>query len=93
VAEQAKRYRFFHWHLAYPDVFEERGGFDVVLGNPPRERVKLQEKEFFASRSEEVASAPNAAARKKLIAQLAQDKDPIYEDSSPRSAMPRPPAT
>ena len=24
------------------------GGFDVVLGNPPWERVKLQEKEFFA---------------------------------------------
>ena len=25
---------FFHWHLEFPEVFEE-GGFDVVLGNPP----------------------------------------------------------
>jgi len=48
------------------------GGFDVVLGNPPWERVKLQEQEFFASRSEAIAKAPNAAARKKLIAALPQ---------------------
>jgi hypothetical protein len=26
--------RFFHWFLGFPDVFT-RGGFDVVLGNPP----------------------------------------------------------
>lgn len=26
--------RFFHWPLAFPDVFAA-GGFDVILGNPP----------------------------------------------------------
>jgi len=62
-------YRFFHWHLAFPEVFT-RGGFDVVLGNPPWERVKLQEKEWFAERSPEIASASNAATRKRLIAAL-----------------------
>jgi hypothetical protein len=67
--ELAKQYRFLHWHLAFPQVFA-KGGFDVVLGNPPWERVKLQEQEFFASRSDEIATAPNAAARKKLIAVL-----------------------
>jgi hypothetical protein len=46
------------------------GGFDVVLGNPPWERIKLQEKEFFAAREPEIATAPNAAARGKLIAVL-----------------------
>lgn len=25
----------FHWHVEFAEVFEERGGFDVVLGNPP----------------------------------------------------------
>ena len=58
------QYRFFHWHLQFPDVFRVpasdqsaeneqtgwSGGFDVVLGNPPWERVKLQEKEWFAAR-------------------------------------------
>ncbi len=32
--ELAQKYRFFHWHLEFPEVFEQ-GGFDVVLGNPP----------------------------------------------------------
>ena len=46
------------------------GGFDVVLGNPPWERIKLQEQEFFAAREPEIAEAPNAAARGRLIAKL-----------------------
>lgn len=45
----------------------EQGGFDCVLGNPPWERIKLQEKEFFAARSEVIATAPNKAARERLI--------------------------
>ena len=40
------------------------GGFSCVLGNPPWERIKLQEQEFFAQRDETIANAPNAAARK-----------------------------
>jgi hypothetical protein len=38
----------FHWPLEFPDVMAN-GGFDVVLGNPPWERIKIQEQEFFAS--------------------------------------------
>lgn len=59
----------FHWPLEFPDVMQ-RGGFDVVLGNPPWERIKLQEQEFFASRSPEIANAPNKAARDRLIKAL-----------------------
>ena len=55
-----------------------KGGFDVVIGNPPWERVKLQEEEFFAARAPEIANAKNAAARKKLIAAL--------EEANPRLA-------
>jgi type I restriction-modification system DNA methylase subunit len=84
----AGQYRFFHWHLEFPDVFrvedEEAGdanpdtgwsgGFTSVLGNPPWERVKIQEKEFFATRNEKIANARNAATRKKLIAALADSE-------------------
>ena len=35
VQELARRYRFHHWQLEYADQFKLRGGFDVVLGNPP----------------------------------------------------------
>lgn len=54
------------------------GGFDCVLGNPPWERVKLQEKEWFASRVPEIANASNAAARKQLIAALAENDPTEY---------------
>lgn len=43
----------------------------MVIGNPPWERIKLQEQEFFASRSPEIATAPNKAARERLIKALA----------------------
>lgn len=69
VTQLAEQYRFFHWHLAFPQVFDQ-GGFHCLLGNPPWERVKLQEQEFFASRSAAIANAPNAAARKMLIVSL-----------------------
>lgn len=71
VEELRARLRFFHWPLEFPDVFGD-GGFDCVLGNPPWERIKLQEQEFFAARSEQIAKAPNAAARRACIAALAK---------------------
>ncbi len=79
TTELAEQYHFFHWHLAFPEVFK-RGGFDVVLGNPPWERVKLQEQEFFASRSEEIAKAANASVRKKLIAALPSTDPTLWTD-------------
>ena len=65
----AHTHRFFHWPVEFPDIVA-KGGFDVVIGNPPWERVKLQEEEFFASRDPDIANAKNAAARKKMIAAL-----------------------
>lgn len=65
----ARNARALHWPLEFPDVMQ-RGGFDVVLGNPPWERIKLQEQEFFAARLPEIANAPNKAARDKLIKAL-----------------------
>jgi hypothetical protein len=67
--------RAFHWPLEFPQVFFPRSGrkagFDLALGNPPWERIKLQEKEYFASRDPDIANAPNASARRKLISALA----------------------
>lgn len=67
--ERTEAARVLHWGLTFGDVFD-RGGFDVVIGNPPWERIKLQEQEFFASLDAEVAEARNAAAREVLIQEM-----------------------
>lgn len=61
--------RCLHWPLAFPAEMA-RGGFDVVIGNPPWERIKLQEQEFFVARAPQVARARNADERRRMIATL-----------------------
>ena len=68
----AKEKRFFHWPLEFPEVYKQ-GGFDCVLGNPPWERIKLQEKEFFLTRSLEIVAAKNKSERGKLISALSKE--------------------
>lgn len=92
IQRLAKQYRFFHWQLRFPDVFHTlagpaeseapgwSGGFDVVLGNPPWDKVKLLEKEWFAARHSEIAAAPNAATRTRLIADLRSSNPLLYRD-------------
>ena len=82
IRELAGQYRFFHWHLEFPTVFDTdgKGGVDCILGNPPWERVKLQEKEFFAERSPDIADAPNTAARQRLINQLIHNNPVLLDE-------------
>ena len=35
VAELAQQFRFHHWELEFADLFATRGGFDLLVGNPP----------------------------------------------------------
>jgi hypothetical protein len=71
--DAARKAHAFHWPLEFPDVMQ-RGGFDVVLGNPPWEVMQLSDKEYFATINPEIAALAGAA-RKKAIESLAQ-KDP-----------------
>lgn len=71
----ANHLRFFHWHLEFPDVFE-RGGFDLVLGNPPWERIKLQEEEHWADEPY-ISTASNKAERSRRIEEYRQSADPV----------------
>jgi hypothetical protein len=61
----------FHWPIAFAQVYAA-GGFDCVLGNPPWERIKLQEEEFFATRHPAVAAAKNKAERAQRIQWLSE---------------------
>lgn len=56
----------------------EQAGFDCVIGNPPWERIKLQEREFFSLPAPEIATATNAAKRRQLVAKLESDDAALY---------------
>ena len=68
----AARETFFHWWTSFPTVFgkDSQNGFDAIIGNPPWDRIKLQEVEWFAERDLAIAAQPRAADRKKMIAAL-----------------------
>lgn len=87
----ARQYRFFHWHLEFPGIFTVSddgsadsatgwtGGFSCVVGNPPWERVKIQDKEFFGNAGRpDIENAATAAIRKTMIADLEHTDPDLY---------------
>ena len=90
----AEREGFLHWEAAFPGVWQHwqsarpEGGFDAVIGNPPWDRIKLQEVEWFATRAPDLALAPTAAARRKGIQRLRDAGDPLagaFDDAKARA--------
>lgn len=72
-------YRFFHWHLAFPDVFTVpedgsgvdpatgwAGGFSCVLGNPPWDRLEFEDKKYFSVVEPSIAEISGAALGKRI---------------------------
>ncbi len=77
---------FLNWQVTFPGIWSEweeedlTGGFHAVIGNPPWDRMKLQQVEWFAERRPEIAMASRAADRKKMIAALEEAGDPLAQD-------------
>jgi hypothetical protein len=90
VENLTTQYRFFHWHLEFPQIFAIaddsladtpggwHGGFSCIVGNPPWEHVELKEQEFFASLDPEIAEA-SGATRKRLIKQLPETNPALHD--------------
>ena len=78
--------KFLNWQVAFPGVWtdwesgERKGGFDAVIGNPPWDRMKLQQVEWFAARRPAIALTTRAADRKRMIEALEREKDPLATD-------------
>ena len=49
--EVAQQQKFFHWELEFSDVFEERGGFDLVVGNPPWIKLEWNEEAVLGDKN------------------------------------------
>ncbi len=77
---------FLNWQVAFPGVWSEwqsdtlKGGFDAMIGNPPWDRMKLQQVEWFAARRREIALAQRASDRKRMVTDLETAGDPLAQD-------------
>jgi len=69
-----------NWAAAFPDIFSEggAGGFTCVIGNPPWERIKVQEREFFSLTDPTTAQAVSAADRRKRIAAMPEKNGDLH---------------
>ena len=90
----AGRERFLHWDVAFPGVWrhwdngDPEDGFDAVIGNPPWDRIRLEQVEWFATRFPQIAGATRAADRKRMIAELLNQGDALageYQNEQKRS--------
>ncbi len=63
VSKLSDIYKFFHPQLEFLEVFWEKGGFDLIAGNPPWIKLQFEEKTIISEKFPEVAirdiSAPN----------------------------------
>ena len=85
-----RQYGFFHWHLAFPDVFsvpeggvgEEVnpdtgwvGGFSCVLGNPPWDKVEFEDKKYFSVVDPSIAAIAGTARRARIAQWIVENPE------------------
>ena len=72
--EVAGQQHFFHWELEFADVFAERGGFDLIVGNPPWIKLEWNEQDVMSDRQ------PLFAVKKFTANQTAQVRSETLKD-------------
>ncbi|GFH37937.1 Eco57I restriction-modification methylase domain-containing protein [Streptomyces pacificus] len=90
IARLSEEYRFFHWHLEFPDVFDVPddasapgvdpvtgwgGGFACVLGNPPWDKVDFEDKKYFSVIEPKLAEISGTARRTAIAAWAAEHEE------------------
>ena len=81
VSYIARQQRFFHWCVEFPEVFAYDGGFDVMCGNPPWDKIKVEDKKWFESHGRaDIVNAGTAAQRKRAIAELPITDPALYDE-------------
>ena len=70
----------FHWGYLFDEIMQKKGGFDIILTNPPWEIFKPQAKEFFAEHSELVSK------NKMTIKEFEKEQGKLLKDKAVREA-------
>jgi len=74
VEDLASRYHFLHWDLVFADILRSRGGFDLVLGNPPWVKIQWQESGVLGEFN------PKFAIRKMSAPDLAKERAEAFKE-------------
>lgn len=81
VLSTSRKYRFFHWCIEFPEVFANEGGFDVMCGNPPWDKIKVEDKKWFEQHGRsDIVNAGTAAQRKKAIENLPNTDPELFQE-------------
>ncbi len=78
VREVSSRCRFFHWELEYTDIFRDKGGFDLILGNPPWIKVVWSERDSLSK------FRPLFAVKNYSASEVTAHKDEMLADPTVR---------
>lgn len=74
VRKIANDNKFMHWELEFADVFADKGGFDLVIGNPPWVKLSWNEQNLLSD------SNPMFAVKKLSAAQTANQREKSLEN-------------
>lgn len=80
VYREAEKHRYFHWCIEFPDVFVNNGKFDVMCGNPPWDKLQMEDEKWFIGKNNEIVKAANQSARNKLITNLQESDPKLYTE-------------
>lgn len=69
-----------HWGYVFDDIVQRRGGFDIIIANPPWEVFKPQAKEFFADHSDLVSK------NKMTIKEFEKERTKLLKNKAVREA-------
>ena len=75
----AQQNHFMHWELEFADVFAERGGFDLMIGNPPWIKIEWNEQGVLADAN------PMFAVKKLTAAQTTHERQTALENAHTHS--------
>jgi hypothetical protein len=80
VKHLAETQRFFHNQLEFVEVYKERGGFDLALGNPPWLKLQFEEKGLMSERF------PELMIRKVSAPQVRKLQESYLEENNQKEA-------
>lgn len=84
VQQLAEQYRFFHYQLEFIEVFKERCGFDVAVGNPPWLKLQFEEKglmsEIFPEMEIRKITAPQVRKLQAAFLEKEEQREAYFEE-------------